>query len=205
MMGLDPVIQALCPIRVDTGRGVHFLPHPTVAQALVLQGILPYFEDETYADRIRHVLKQWLPQEVLESFKDIGWEMQCGLVVQFLQACEPDIQQDHEVRDGIKSRELDISLLLAEYRIWYRCDPLKEPWAFFLEQARVLDKAKANVELSNVSWYVSAKDTKQFEKLITRAGLEDAAPAKEELKEPEWFDVNAEVARAAAFHTITPV
>lgn len=188
--GLDVGIQSLFPLKVEMDEGSWWVPQPTVGQALIINGCLPYFEDSDFAERIRFELNSWLPADLLSKLKEVGWEFQVGIISDLIQRCVPE-GEENEVRDGIYERKVDVNYLLAEYRAWYHTNPLTETWGFFLAQAKVLPIVKANIELSNVSWYTAAKSTKQFNELFKRAGF----TLKEEEKPVEGFNVAEEIAR----------
>lgn len=189
-MELDTTVQSLCPIRIDTGQGIFTVPQPTVKQALLLHGLLPFWEDSGYADRIKDVIDEWLPASVKAQFDEIRWDYRINIFVQLLRACEPDAETKETDEPGEPE---DIGLVLADYRLWFKSDVLAEPWGFFLHQAKCLPKAKAHWELSNATWYISAKDEKSFENLLVRAGYR-----KEQEVEEIGFNYEEELRRARA-------
>lgn len=193
-MELDHAIQSLCPIRVDTGQGTFTVPQPTVRQALLLHGTLMYWEEESYADRIRDVIEEWLPESIIRELEDLEWEFQVNIFLQILSSCEPDVPDG---KTDAKARKDDLGMMLADYRVWYKADVLEEPWGFFLYQAKCLTKAKAQWELTNATWYISAKDEGSFKNLLKRSGFDDVV--HEDISEhEEYLDVAQELERAGA-------
>lgn len=188
--GFDVGIESLFPLKVLLGKEVWWIPQPSVEQALVINGLLPYYQDADCKDRIRYALAKWLPAKFLNKLEEISWESQVNELAGLIQRCVPE-REDNEVENAIYERTVDINYLLAEYRAWYHTNPLQESWGFFLAQAKILPVVKANIELSNVSWYTAAKSTKQFDGLFKRAGFK-----LKEVDEDNGYDFAAEIERS---------
>ena len=148
---------------------------PTVRQAMMLYGLFPNFDSPPYKARIQKILNEWVGDSgILEYFSDneVSWKYQIGMFRMFIKSTEPDKEIKEQSESNLWGREESMSLLIAEYRYWYKADVMDEPWPMFLNQARKLTSLKAEAGLANLAWYVSGKSKEAFESLMERAGYE---------------------------------
>lgn len=163
-----------------TTKIVEFLaPPPTVAQAIMLYALLPHYEDKSHAVRLEPVIHEWLGGTGVLEYMDsqkLAAENRANMYYDFLQKAESagKVEEEEEKVDrrGGWSREMSLSLMVAEYRAWYRESPLNEPWPYFLNQLHYLQKVKSECALGNLTWYLSARSMKDdgIESLYKQAG-----------------------------------
>ena len=179
MGSLDDVVASLLPVKIETpSMGVLLFEIPTVRQAVLMHGLLPFWEDPDCAERLRDVLEEWLPKGTSVVLSMVDWETQAYVINTALHTWSLDnvrVAKDGEIH--MWTRGDDLSLVLAEYRHWINPGVLDEPWPFFLVQARKLDALKAEVGLANLGWYTATRDKKQWDSLMERSGFERVKPS----------------------------
>ena len=175
---MDSLTQSLLPIRYkpDEERDeVYLINPPTVRQALLLYGLMEFFEEPNYEARIRQVMKEWLEGSGLLDYlekEEIPFDIQVVLIKALLDGCEPEREEKKEKEDKTWSRDESLSLIIAEYRHWYNSDVMNEPWPFFLDQLAKLDRLKAETGFANLAWYAAGKSEDSLDNLMKRAGYE---------------------------------
>ena len=181
---MDALTESLLPLRYQPDENnedlVFLVDPPTVRQAIMLYGLMPFADQKTYEARIRKVMGEWLDECGLLYYLDsnnISFETQCELLFALVKSCEPDPEESTELdKSSFWKRDGSLSMLIAEYRHWYHSDVMNEPWPFFLIQARKLERVKAEFGLSNLAWYASGKSEDSFNNLIKRAGYKKELP-----------------------------
>ncbi len=176
MEAFQDVVDTLLPIRIAAPEfGVVLVDPPTVRQAMLLHGLLPYWETPSYHDRIERILDEWwgdAARKTLSKYLDLRETVHT--VRRVLKSCEPLMEEAKEGEAGSWERDRDIHLLIAEYRHWYGVDAMTEPWPLFLAQATRLTKLKAEVGLANLTWYSAAKVEGAANDLMKLAGYRKA-------------------------------
>ena len=117
-------------------------------------------------------MNEWLRGScVLEELESESWDIRVALLYDMLKSCEPEreVEEDEE-QEQTWTRDSSISMLVAEYRHWFKSDVLNEPWPFFLNQVHKMNNLKGEVGLANLSWYAAAKSEDALDNLMDRAG-----------------------------------
>ena len=189
---MDSLTQSLLPLRFkpdEESEEVYLISPPTVKQALVLYGLIEYHTESNYKARIQEVMSEWLKGSGLLSYLEkngIPFDIQILLIKRLLDVCEPEQEEKTEKankEDGTWNRDESLSLLIAEYRHWFRSDVLNESWPFFLNQLQKLQRLKSQVGFANLAWYAAGKSQESLNALMKSAGYTKQMPELPDEKE----------------------